>query len=52
MARRTNAAIDAEKLREAAQLTEDYGLPPHIKNVLMVVADSVEAGNRKKAPAA
>lgn len=51
MARRTNAAIDADKLREAADLATAYGLPAHVPNVLRVIADSVEAGDRKKAAA-
>lgn len=47
MARRTNAQIDADKLRDAAQLMDEYGVPASA-NVLRVVADSVEKGTRKK----
>lgn len=48
MARRTNAAIDADKLREAADIAIAYGLPEHMPVVLRVVADSIEKGTRKK----
>jgi hypothetical protein len=47
-ARRTNAQIDADKLREAARLAVDYGLPAHMPLVLWVIANSIEEGKRKK----
>ncbi|BCO56051.1 hypothetical protein MINTM005_12950 [Mycobacterium intracellulare] len=47
MARRTNAQLDADKLREAASIMQAYGVPASA-NVLTVVADSIEEGRRKK----
>jgi hypothetical protein len=47
MSRRTNAQIDADQLREAAKLMREYGIPASA-NVLEVVADSIEKGERKK----
>lgn len=48
MARRTNAQLDADKLRAAASVMLAYGVPASA-NVLTVVADSIETGNRKRA---
>lgn len=48
MSRRTNAAIDADKLRETADLCIAYGLPEHMPVVLRVVADSIEKGIRRR----
>ncbi len=48
MSRRTQAQIDADKLREAAELCIEYGLPAHMPIVMTVVADSIEKGTRKK----
>jgi hypothetical protein len=48
VSRRTNAAIDADKLREAADLCIAYGLPEHMPVVLKVLADSIEAGTRAR----
>lgn len=48
MSRRTNAAIDADKLREAADIALAYGLPAHMPTVMRVIADSIEEGTRKK----
>ena len=45
--RRTNAQLDADKLREAADLMDAYGVPGSA-NTLRVVADSVEKGARVK----
>lgn len=47
MARRTIAQLDADALRKAAELMDQYGVPASA-NVLRVVADSVESGARKK----
>lgn len=45
--RRTNAQLDADKLREAATVMDTYGVPASA-NVLRVVADAIEAGKRIK----
>jgi hypothetical protein len=48
VSRRTNAAIDADKLREAADLCTAYGLPEHMPVVLRVLADFIENGTRRR----
>ncbi len=47
MPRRTNAQIDADKIRETAELMDAYGVPASA-NVLRVVADAVASGQRKR----
>jgi hypothetical protein len=47
MARRTNAQLDADALRKAADVYEAYGVPASA-NVARVVADAIEAGTRTK----
>lgn len=47
MARRTNAQIDADQLREAAKTIRAYGVPASA-HVLEAVADSIEKGRRKR----
>ena len=46
-ARRTNAELDADKLRAAAEVFAAYGVPASA-NVARVVADAIEAGTRTK----
>lgn len=49
MSRRTNAQIDADLLREAAKVMDEYGIKASA-NVLRVVADSILNGTRTKNP--
>jgi Arc/MetJ family transcription regulator len=46
--RRTNAQIDADKLREAAEVLRAYGVAIASANVCDVVANSIEVGTRKR----
>lgn len=48
MSRRTNAQIDADKLRDAADVLEAIKAAPHMAVVLRVLATSVEEGKRVK----
>lgn len=47
MSRRTNIQLDADKLRDAAKVMDEYHVPASA-NVLRVVADAIEAGTRTK----
>ena len=48
MSRRTVAQMDADTLRAGARVLRAYSGPPATINVLETIADSIEAGRRRR----